>query len=103
MRLCLFHTPACICSDPPREAEQLRKRDEVIRESWIRTMEARIVRDKLTKCYRLEGVNHLETCKDIAEQYATMLKDNRVRRVPRFVSTPMLKILQVQGYKHIDV
>lgn len=66
--------------------KRLKERDEHIRESWIRAMEARLVRDKLQKCYRLEGVNHLENCKDLADQYTQMLKDNRVH-----------------GYKNIDV
>ena len=43
-------------------------------------MEARIVQDNLQKCYRIEGVNHLENCKHLADRYAEMLKENRVRR-----------------------
>ena len=39
------------------------------------------MRDNLQKCYRVEGVNHLEKCKDIAERYAQMLKDNKVRNL----------------------
>ena len=42
-------------------------------------MEARIVRDNLSKCQKVEGVNHYERCKDLAERYADMLKENRVR------------------------
>ncbi|CAL1716793.1 unnamed protein product [Somion occarium] len=75
--------------DEARLAElqrQLKQRDEIIRESWVKTMEARIVRDNLQKCYRIEGVNHLESCKHLADRYITMIKENRVK-----------------GYKHIDV
>ena len=43
-------------------------------------MEARIVRDSLQKCHRIEGVNSLENCKDLAEKYTQMLKDNRVSK-----------------------
>jgi len=49
-------------------------------------MEARIVRDNLSKCQKVEGVNHYERCKDLAERYADMLKENRVK-----------------GYKTVDV
>lgn len=63
-------------------------------------MEARIVRDKLTKCYRLEGVNHLETCRDIAEQYATMLKDNRVRCATLHVDSSAENILGARVQAH---
>lgn len=41
-------------------------------------MEARLVREELQKCYRGEGVNHLENCKDLAEKYTAMIRDNKV-------------------------
>ncbi|PSR88975.1 hypothetical protein PHLCEN_2v4937 [Hermanssonia centrifuga] len=65
---------------------KLKERDDLIRESWVRAMEARIVQNNLQKCYRVEGVNHLEKCKHLAERYAEMLKENRVK-----------------GYKQIDI
>ncbi|KAI0806327.1 NADH-ubiquinone oxidoreductase 12 kDa subunit [Irpex lacteus] len=78
-----------MATDAGRTAEltqKLKEREDFIRESWVRTMEARIVQQNLQKCYRAEGVNNLENCKHLAERYAQMLKDNRV-----------------QGYKHIDI
>ena len=36
--------------------------DAIIREQWVKSMMARLVRDELGKCYRREGVNHLEKC-----------------------------------------
>lgn len=36
--------------------------DSIIREQWVRSMMARLVRDEMGKCYRKEGVNHLEKC-----------------------------------------
>ncbi|CCM04980.1 uncharacterized protein FIBRA_07178 [Fibroporia radiculosa] len=65
---------------------KLKEREELIRESWVRAMEAKIVQENITKCYRIEGVNHHEKCKDLVERYAAMLQDNKVK-----------------GYKHIDV
>jgi len=65
---------------------RLAARDEHIRESWVRAMEARIVRDQLQSCYRSEGVNHYENCRELSEKYITLLKENRVK-----------------GYKQIDV
>ena len=50
-------------------------------------MEARIVRENLSKCQKVEGVNHYERCKDLAERYTDMLRENKVR-VPPFASTP---------------
>ena len=37
-------------------------RDAIIREQWVRSMMARLVGEELGKCYRREGVNHLEKC-----------------------------------------
>jgi hypothetical protein len=36
--------------------------DSIIREQWVKSMMARLVRDEMGKCYRREGVNHLEKC-----------------------------------------
>jgi len=58
---------------------RLAARDAHIRESWVRAMEARIVHDQLQSCYRAEGVNHYETCRELSEKYLTLLKENRVR------------------------
>ncbi|KAL5503898.1 hypothetical protein ACEPAH_7969 [Sanghuangporus vaninii] len=66
--------------------DRLHARDEQIRESWVRAMEVKIVRDELTKCQRTEGVNHYENCKSLAEKYLQMLRENRVK-----------------GYKQVDV
>ncbi|WVF68668.1 hypothetical protein IAT40_003439 [Kwoniella sp. CBS 6097] len=66
--------------------QRIKDRDEHVRESWIKAMEARIVRDELQKCYRGEGVNHLQNCKELAEKYATMIRENKV-----------------QGYRQVDV
>lgn len=36
--------------------------DAVIREQWVRSMMARLVREEMGRCYYREGVNHLEKC-----------------------------------------
>lgn len=58
----------------------LKAREEHVRESWIKAMEARIVRGELQKCYRGEGVNQLQNCKELAERYASMIRENKVSR-----------------------
>ena len=59
---------------------KLQERDEFIRESWVKAMEVKLVRDELEKCQKAEGVNHYENCKWLSEKYIQMLRDNRVRR-----------------------
>ena len=41
-------------------------------------MEVRLVKEELNKCYRGEGVNAKQYCRELAERYATMLQENRV-------------------------
>jgi len=53
-------------------------REEHIRESWIRAMELRIVREELGKCHAAEGANHYANCKELAQKYVEMLKTNKV-------------------------
>ncbi|KAH8100903.1 hypothetical protein BXZ70DRAFT_972107 [Cristinia sonorae] len=68
--------------DEARYAELQKKkqeREEHTRESWVRAMEARIVNDNLLKCHRIEGVNHYEKCKHLADRYLELLKDARVK------------------------
>ena len=36
--------------------------DSIIREQWVQSMMARLIREEMGKCYRKEGVNHLENC-----------------------------------------
>ncbi|KAL4062850.1 hypothetical protein V8B97DRAFT_1627444 [Scleroderma yunnanense] len=65
---------------------KLQERETHLRESWVKAMEARLVRDELVKCQRYEGVNHLENCGWLAQKYIQMLQENRVK-----------------GYKKIEV
>lgn len=96
------HSRVLTCALP---TARLKEREEIIRESWVRAMEAKIVRDNITQCYRLEGVNHTERCKDLADKYARMLQENKVRLLLWSLQVASLTQAgsQVRGYKHIDV
>ncbi|KAJ9475300.1 putative NADH-ubiquinone oxidoreductase 12 kDa subunit [Pseudozyma hubeiensis] len=59
--------------------ETLSQREEKVRESWVRTMEARIVREELQKCHKAEGVNHYQACSDLAKKYHSLLADAKVK------------------------
>jgi hypothetical protein len=56
----------------------LAARDNAIRESWVKVMEARFVREELQKCHKYEGVNHYQSCKELAEKYIDLLRDAKV-------------------------
>ncbi|RDW84280.1 NADH-ubiquinone oxidoreductase subunit 5 [Coleophoma cylindrospora] len=65
--------------------------DAIIREQWVKSMMARLVREEMGKCYYREGVNHLEKCgalrgerassigKYSPERYFELLKESKVR------------------------
>ncbi|BEJ17456.1 hypothetical protein CspHIS471_0608570 [Cutaneotrichosporon sp. HIS471] len=59
--------------------QTLKQREEHIRESWVKAMEARIVRRELQDCYNTEGVNNIEVCYDLAQKYLAMIRDNKVK------------------------
>ncbi|UZJ51233.1 hypothetical protein CBS101457_000553 [Exobasidium rhododendri] len=56
----------------------LAEREEKIRTAWVRTMEARIVREELQKCHKAEGVNHYQVCHDLSARYLELLKVAKV-------------------------
>ncbi|MCJ1444155.1 MAG: hypothetical protein MMC23_004656 [Stictis urceolatum] len=53
--------------------------DSIIKEQWVKSMMARLVRDEMGKCYRREGVNHMQNCKQLRERYLELLKDAKIR------------------------
>jgi|TARA_B110000208_G_scaffold16747_1_gene19942 hypothetical protein len=53
-------------SDPPT---YWRKREALTREKWVEVAAAKLLSEELSDCYRREGVNHIQNCRDLAEQY----------------------------------
>ncbi|TQS38916.1 hypothetical protein Golomagni_00570 [Golovinomyces magnicellulatus] len=53
--------------------------DAIIREQWVQSMMARLVREELGKCYFREGVNHLEKCGVLRERYLELLKHAKIK------------------------
>ncbi|KAG8835469.1 hypothetical protein FRC17_003036 [Serendipita sp. 399] len=74
--------------NPPMEEVRAKydARDKYIRESWVRTMEARLVGEELSKCRKGEGVNAYQNCKYLADLYMELLKD-----------------ASLKGYKQVEV
>ncbi|CAO1633886.1 unnamed protein product [Jaminaea pallidilutea] len=58
---------------------RMQANDERIRQQWIKTYEARIVREELQKCQKAEGVNHYAVCRPLVETYMELLKDAKVK------------------------
>ncbi|KAH8555817.1 hypothetical protein BGW37DRAFT_478681 [Umbelopsis sp. PMI_123] len=53
-------------------------REQKIRDDWVKAMEARIIREQLSKCYKTEGVNHYQNCRELADLYLKAVKENKV-------------------------
>ncbi|KAM0022604.1 putative NADH dehydrogenase [ubiquinone] 1 beta subcomplex subunit 10 [Helianthus debilis subsp. tardiflorus] len=58
--------PANPYKDP---VAMLEMRDHIVREKWIDIETFKIIRNKLRWCYRIEGVNHLQKCRHLVQQY----------------------------------
>jgi NADH dehydrogenase (ubiquinone) 1 beta subcomplex subunit 10 len=54
-------------------AAVLEDKERFMKEQLVRTQEITIIREKLKWCYRREGVNHLENCREIANQYLDLI------------------------------
>ncbi|KAI6798108.1 hypothetical protein KC363_g665 [Hortaea werneckii] len=53
--------------------------DSIIREQWVQSMMARLIREEMGKCYYKEGVNHLEKCGHLRERYLQQLKHSKIK------------------------
>lgn len=53
-------------------------RAERVRQDWVKTMEARIVREELQKCRKAEGINSYYYCKPLVETYLGLLREAKV-------------------------
>ena len=52
----------------------------VLKESWIKAMMLRLVRDQLNACYKDNGVNHYDNCAHLSELYLKWMREGyRVR------------------------
>ena len=50
--------------------------DAIIREQWVQSMMARLIREEMGKCYYREGVNHLEKCGHLRGEYILRVNFN---------------------------
>jgi len=48
--------------------------DAILREQWVKSMMARLVREEMGRCYKREGVNHLEKCGPLRGMPQTLLE-----------------------------
>ena len=59
----------------------VRQREHETREAMIDIEKAKLIRERLRECYRREGVNHFENCKELVEKYAEAFHGNSLARI----------------------
>jgi len=74
--------------------------DAVLREQWVQSMMARLLREEMGKCYYREGVNHLEKCGALRGLYpassTTACSGRLTLSTERYLE--QLKHAKVKGY-----
>ncbi|TPX72902.1 hypothetical protein SpCBS45565_g00274 [Spizellomyces sp. 'palustris'] len=65
-------------------AAVVKSRDEFFREQMVRIQEVTVLRDKMRWCYRREGVNHLQNCRHLSQQYLDLMKEMRTGWIKPF-------------------
>ena len=59
----------------------VRQREHETREAMIDIEKAKLIRERLRECYRREGVNHFENCKELVEKYAEAFHGKSLARI----------------------
>lgn len=59
----------------------VQQREHDTRERMIDIEKAKLIRERLRECYRNEGVNHFENCKDLVEKYTEAFEGKSFARI----------------------
>ncbi|KAI9009438.1 hypothetical protein BC832DRAFT_551209 [Gaertneriomyces semiglobifer] len=62
----------------------LKSRDAFFQEQMVRIQEINVLKDKLRWCYYREGVNHMQNCRNLSEQYLDMMREMRTGWIKPF-------------------
>ncbi len=70
-------SPIAIRTQTIDRADVQKARDAFFHENMVRIQEFNVLKDKLMWCVRREGVNHLQNCKALRDQYQKVLRENK--------------------------
>eukprot|EP00729_Bicosta_minor_P008091 gene8091-23500_t len=62
--------------------ELARERNEITREVLISIETVKVLRERMSNCYKYEGVNHLENCKEYVEAYSNAIWEIKRKNTP---------------------
>ncbi|KAK9804440.1 hypothetical protein WJX73_000753 [Symbiochloris irregularis] len=55
-------------------------REYAVRQKKVQVEKAKVLRQQLTRCYKTEGVNHFENCRNLRVAYMEAIKNVGVHR-----------------------
>uniref|UniRef100_A0A7S0IBU7 Uncharacterized protein n=1 Tax=Micromonas pusilla TaxID=38833 RepID=A0A7S0IBU7_MICPS len=68
-------------SDPLADkVAAIAQREHVVREKMVKIETAKLLRERVQECYKLEGVNHYQNCKEEVKAYLESIKNVGVHR-----------------------
>jgi len=53
----------------------LRSQEQMAREHEVKVQSLKLLQDEIKLCYRREGTNHYQNCRELAEKYRSIVKD----------------------------
>ncbi|OQR94899.1 hypothetical protein ACHHYP_00834 [Achlya hypogyna] len=56
-------------------AALMQAKKDLAREKMISHQHVKLLREEIAECYMKNGVNHYVACKELREEYATLVKD----------------------------
>ncbi|KAK3252298.1 hypothetical protein CYMTET_38400 [Cymbomonas tetramitiformis] len=57
------------------------QREHVVREKAVHVAQAQKLREQVSDCYRKEGVNHLQNCRELVAKYMDSIKGVGVQKI----------------------
>lgn len=53
----------------------IRSQEQMAREAEIKIQTVKMLQDEIKQCYRREGTNHYQACRELTVKYREMIKD----------------------------
>ncbi|KAJ1558244.1 hypothetical protein HK096_002743 [Nowakowskiella sp. JEL0078] len=77
----------------------MKAKGDYAKEQLVRTQEIIVLRDKMRWCYLREGVNHLQNCRHLSQQYLALLKEMRGSWVKPFKLPPQGSEVDFESFR----
>ena len=75
----------------PDPVGYLRSNEQRARERMVAIQTVKLLRKRVIECYRKEGVNHYENCRDVAQDYLDVIKKKDIGQLQPEWKKPEMK------------